>query len=74
MTARSEIRSSDIADLVQVLILFMSEEDRSAPALLVGRLHAMREDDGCLEKHPRHTHQVLVEDRLEVPSLLTTRT
>ena len=23
------------------------------------------------EKHPRHTHQVLVEDRLEVPSQLT---
>ena len=29
------------------------------------------EDDGCLEKHPRHMRQVLVEDCLEVPSLLT---
>ena len=42
MIARSEIRSSDIVDLVQVLILFMSEKDRSASALLIGRVHAMR--------------------------------
>ena len=31
----------------------------------------LEEDDGCLEKYPRQTHQVLIEDCLEVPSLLT---
>lgn len=31
----------------------------------------LEEDDGCLEKYPRHMHQVLIEDCLEVPSLLT---
>ena len=42
ITARSEKRSSDIVDLVQVLIRFMSEKDRSASALLIGRVHAIR--------------------------------
>ena len=42
MTARSEKRSSDIVDLVQVLILSISKKDRSASALLIGRVHAMR--------------------------------
>ena len=42
MTARSEKCSSDIVDLVQVLILFMSERDRPASALLIGRVHAVR--------------------------------
>ena len=42
ITARSEKRCSDIVDLVQVLIRFMSEKDRSASALLIGRVHAIR--------------------------------
>ena len=42
ITARSEKRSSDIVDLVQVLIRFMSEKDRSASTLLIGRVHAIR--------------------------------
>ena len=42
MIARSEKRSSEIVDLVQVLILSMSKKDRSASALLIGRVHAMR--------------------------------
>jgi len=72
MTARYEKRSSDIIDLVQVLILFMSEKDRSASALLIGKVHAMSRRRWMFEKAvPRHTHQVLVEDCLEVLSLLT---
>ena len=42
MTARSEKGSLDIVDLVRVLILFMTEKDRSASALLIGRVQVMR--------------------------------
>ena len=49
----------------------MSEKDRSASELLIGWVHVMKRRQGCLEKHPRHTRQVLIEDCLEVPSLLT---
>ncbi len=47
---------------------FMSEHDRSASALLIGCMR-WGEDDGCLEKHSRYRHTVLVEDCLKVPSL-----
>ena len=41
ITARSENRSSGIVDLEQVLIHFISENDRSASALGIGRVQAM---------------------------------
>ena len=41
ITARSENRSLGIVDLEQFLIHFISENDRSASALLIGRVHAM---------------------------------
>ena len=40
-TARSENRSSGVVDLEQVLIHFISENDGSASALVIGRVQAM---------------------------------
>ena len=54
MTARSDKRSSDIVDLVKVLILFMSKKNRSASALLIGRVHGTRRQ-WMLGKASRHT-------------------
>ena len=41
ITARSDNRSLGIVDLEQVLIHFISENDRSASALVIGRVQAM---------------------------------
>ena len=41
ITARSENRSLGIVDLEQVLIHFISENDGSASALVIGRVQAM---------------------------------
>ena len=41
ITARSDNRSLGIVDLEQVLIHFISENDRSASALAIGRVQAM---------------------------------
>ena len=60
ITARSENRVSSIVDLEQVLIHFISENDRSASALVIGRVQAMTEGDRYLEEHPYRKHQVLV--------------
>ena len=38
INARSENRSSGIVDLEQVLIYFISENDRSASLLVIGRV------------------------------------
>jgi len=40
ITARSENRSSGIVDLEQVLIHFISENDRSVSALVIGWVQA----------------------------------
>ena len=40
IAARSENRSSGITDLEEVLIHFISENDRSASALVIGRVQA----------------------------------
>ena len=40
-TARSENRSSGVVDLEQVLIHFISENDGSASAFVIGRVQAM---------------------------------
>ena len=73
ITARSENRVSSIVDLEQVLIHFISENDRSASALVIGRVQAMTEGDRYLEEHPYRKHQVLVKGCLEAPYLLTAR-
>ena len=52
ITARSENFYSDIVDLGQVMIRFASEKDRSASALVIGRVQAItRRWCGCLGKH-----------------------
>ena len=40
ITARSENRSSGVVDLERVLIHFISENDRSASAIVIGRVQA----------------------------------
>ena len=41
ITARPDNRPLGIVDLEQVLIYFISENDRSASTLVIGRVHAM---------------------------------
>ena len=73
ITARSDNRSLGIVDLEQVLIHFISENDRSASALVIGTVQARPEGDRCLEKHLHRKHQVLIKGCLEAPYLLTAR-
>ena len=49
-TARSENRSSGTVDLEQVLIHFISEEDRSASAPVIGRVQVMTRRQQMLRK------------------------
>ena len=60
--------SSDIVDLEQVLIRFINENDRSASALVIGRVLEM------IRRRLHRNHQLLlVKGFLEAPYLLTAR-
>ena len=75
ITARFQNRSSGIFDLEQVLIHFISENDRSASALVIGMVQAVTRRRWMfnLGKHLHRQHQVLVKGCLEAPYLLTAR-
>ena len=46
-----EIRDRSIVDLAQVLIYFISENNRPASALVIGGCRQRPEGDRCLGKH-----------------------
>ena len=65
---------SDIVDLEQVLIRFINENDRSASALVIGRVLEMTRRRRMLGKHLHRNHQLLLgKGFLEAPYLLTAR-